>query len=85
MLRDPPPYLKIFLKPLAASLLMGFCAKGIYALLNSFLGSTLSLAGAIVCAVIFYALLVLLLRIVTKEDLLLLPKGEKLAKILHLD
>lgn len=83
VLRQPPNYLKIFLKPLLASLLMGFCAKGIYALLSP-LGNRLALLGAILCAVIFYGLLVIFLRIITREDLLLLPKGDKIAKILHI-
>ena len=34
-------------------------------------------------AVIVYVALVLALRIVTRDDLALLPKGEKLARILH--
>ena len=83
VLRQPPNYLKIFLKPLLASLLMGFCAKGIYALLSP-LGNRLALLGAVLCAVIFYGLLVIFLRIITREDLLLLPKGDKIAKILHI-
>ena len=37
----------------------------------------------IVLAVIVYVALVLALRIVTHDDLALLPKGEKLARILH--
>ena len=38
---------------------------------------------AVVLAVIVYVALVLALRIVTRDDLALLPKGEKLARILH--
>ena len=38
---------------------------------------------AVVLAVIVYVALVLALRIVTRDDLALLPKGEKLAHILH--
>ena len=38
---------------------------------------------AVVLAVIVYVALVLALRIVTRDDLALLPKGEKLARVLH--
>ena len=38
---------------------------------------------AVMLAVIVYVALVLALRIVTRDDLALLPKGEKLARILH--
>ena len=32
----------------------------------------------------FYLVLVLALRVISREDLELMPKGEKLAKILHI-
>ena len=35
-------------------------------------------------AVIVYAIFVLVLQCITYEDCLLLPKGEKIAKILHI-
>ena len=40
--------------------------------------------AAIAVAVVVYAVLVLALRIVTRDDLALLPKGEKIAKMLKL-
>ena len=44
----------------------------------------LACLGGIVAAVIVYAVMVLALRIITYEDCLLLPKGEKIAKLLHI-
>lgn len=80
-----------FLRPLLASLAMAFSARGVYALCAHFLlsedsGRTIMLVcvgAAIAVAVVVYAVLVLALRIVTRDDLALLPKGEKLARILH--
>lgn len=43
----------------------------------------LCVGAAIAVAVVVYAVLVLALRIVTRDDLALLPKGEKLARILR--
>ena len=40
--------------------------------------------GAILIAVIIYAVLVVALRAITREDLSLMPKGDKIAKILRL-
>ncbi|MFR8333839.1 MAG: hypothetical protein ACLU9S_16950 [Oscillospiraceae bacterium] len=40
--------------------------------------------GAILAAVVVYAILVLALRVISREDLELMPKGEKIAKILHI-
>ena len=42
-----------------------------------------SISGAIALAAVVYVVLVMLLRIITREDLEMLPKGEKLAKFLH--
>jgi stage V sporulation protein B len=40
--------------------------------------------GAIVIGVVLYLILVLRLHIISREDLSLMPKGEKFAKILRL-
>ena len=40
--------------------------------------------AAILVAVVIYGVLVIVLRAITKEDLALMPKGEKIARILHL-
>ena len=80
-----------FLRPLLASLVMALSARGVYALCAHFLLTEesgrmmmlLCVGAAIAVAVIVYAVLVLALRIVTRDDLALLPKGEKLARILR--
>ena len=46
-------------------------------------GNAVATFGAIVVAAIAYFVLVLLTRAISKEDLLLMPKGEKIAKILR--
>ena len=43
-----------------------------------------STLAAILVAVVIYGVLVIVLRAITKEDLALMPKGEKIARILHL-
>ena len=43
-----------------------------------------SLGVTIIAAVVVYAALVLALKVVTREDVLILPKGEKIAKLLRL-
>ena len=39
---------------------------------------------AILVAVVIYGVLVIVLRAITKDDLMLMPKGEKIARMLHL-
>ncbi len=101
-----PAYLPIFLKPAAASALMGLGAWAAYGLGSKLLMGTgilcavdrttqavtgLSRAGnalvtlfAIGVAVVLYGILVLALHAISRDDLNLMPKGEKIAKILHI-
>ena len=86
---DKPNYFALFTKPLAASLLMAVCAKGSYALLAARLplggtvGRLLCVGVPVALAVVVYAVLVVALRIITKDDLALLPKGDKIGKLLR--
>ena len=54
------------------------------ALYYSFVGSALATFVGIAVAVVVYVVLILVLRTISKEDLALMPKGEKIAKILHI-
>ena len=84
IVRDKPNYPALFAKPLAASLLMAAAAKGAYALASRFVPSNLVCTlASVALAVVVYAALVVALRILTREDLALLPKGEKLARLLR--
>ena len=88
-----PKYLPIFIKPLIASAIMGATAWGMYALLSKIMGGAANLSStgnavatlvAILAAAVVYAGLIIVLKAISKEDLSLMPKGEKIAKILHL-
>ena len=63
---------------------MGVAVWSVHGLLSPLLGSTLAVLGAIGLGVILYAVLVVVLRAISREDLSLMPKGEKIAKILRL-
>ena len=41
-------------------------------------------AGAILVGCVVYVILVVALRVVSKDDLSLMPKGEKIAKLLRI-
>ena len=79
-------FLGVFIKPVFASALMGAFAYGVNVLLAGplGLGARLSVIGAVAASVVFYLLLIFFLKALPKEDLALLPKGEKLAKWLKL-
>ena len=75
----------VIIKPLIASLLCGAGAYAAYKLLTSILGlgNTIGCLGAIGVAVAVYGISVLLLKTLVKNDILMLPKGEKIAEILE--
>ena len=81
---QPPSFLRALLKPLAAALVRAAAAWASYGLLNRFLGNALSTVGAIGVGVIIYLILVLALRAISPDDLALMPKGDKIAKILKI-
>ena len=80
----PPHYFRVFIKPVIAAVVMGAAAWAGYGLLSPILGSTLGVLGAIVVGGIVYAVLVLVLKMVSKDDLALMPKGDKIARLLHI-
>ena len=47
------------------------------------LGSSLACLGAIGAAAVVYVVLVIVLRVITYDDCMLLPGGEKIAKLLR--
>lgn len=88
---ERPSFVKIFSRPLISSVLMGAVAYGAYAVLGSALtgfggrlGTLLAMGGAIVLAVIAYAVLILLTKAISREELELVPKGDKIAKLLKI-
>jgi len=81
---NPPKYLRAFLKPLLASVIMGAAAWASYGLMAPRLGNTLSVLIAICVGVVVYAILILALRAISPDDLSLMPKGDKIAKFLKI-
>ncbi len=65
---------------------MALAARAVYGLLTGVLGfgSSLATLGGILVGVVVYLVLVLALRVISKDDLSLMPKGDKIAKILHI-
>lgn len=62
---------------------MAVCAWGSYQLLFALLnGSRMATVLAILFAIIVYAVMVLLTRTITKDEISRMPKGEKIVRIL---
>ena len=86
VLQDPPAIVKNLIKPFLAAAIMGVLVYGSLQLLMSLgITSRLILCGLPICVgVAVYAVAIFLLKGITREDCLLLPKGEKIAKLLRL-
>ncbi len=88
LITQKPKLLKNLLRPILPAALMGAAVYGVYRLLESMLGaggSRVILCGApIAVGVVVYFLCVVIFKSITREDCQLLPKGETIAKILHL-
>ena len=86
VLENPPAIVKNLLKPFAAAAIMGALVYGSLKLLTMLgITSRLILCGLPICVgVVVYVVAVVALKVITREDCLLLPKGEKIAKLLRL-
>ena len=72
----------VFLKPLISGIICGITAMGVYFVCSKFFSNGVSTLASIAVAAVFYVISLILLKTLAKDDVLMLPKGEKLAKIL---
>ena len=89
-LKQNPDLLKAFGKPFLCSILMGAAACGVYYLTEFVfrsggkLGMAAGMLISIVVAVVIYAALIIKTRCITNEDMKLIPGGERVGKLLHM-
>ena len=86
LLPNPPAIIRNLVRPFLAACVMGIFVSGaLYGLKAIGIGSKLILCGGpIAVGVVVYALAAVKFKVITREDCLLLPKGEKIAKLLKL-
>ncbi|MBR4972797.1 MAG: polysaccharide biosynthesis C-terminal domain-containing protein, partial [Oscillospiraceae bacterium] len=83
--QEPPAVVRQAVRPLLAALCMGLVVYAAYYGLHLVSSSRLILCGGpIAVGVAVYALAAIKLKAITREDCLLLPKGEKIANLLRL-
>ena len=91
--KEHPSIIRACLRPLLCSILMGATAWASYALISRIsinligtgrLATAVCLAFTIVIAIVIYVILIIVTRTVTMEDMKLIPKGEKIAKLLKI-
>jgi stage V sporulation protein B len=85
LFNHPPAIVKNLLRAFLSAAVMGAVTFAAWFGLKQVFDSRLILCGApIAVGVLVYAFLAVRLKAITREDCLLLPKGEKIANLLHL-
>lgn len=77
------PFSKFVMKPIIATAVMGICSYFTYLALEGIIIERLATIIAILVAVIIYVLMVLILKIFTKDEFKMMPAGVKIVKILE--
>lgn len=72
----------MIIKPIIASAMMGIVSYGTFILMNGIIATKMATIIALVVAVIVYLLSVIVLRIFSEEDILMLPYGKKIYAVL---
>ena len=83
---QPPAVIRNLLRPFLAAAVMGiFVYAAKWGLTQLGITSRLILCAMPICVgVVVYVVMVVILKAITRADCMLLPKGEKIAKLLHL-
>ena len=77
------PFKKFVLKPAIATAIMGVCSYTLFLLLDGINLGNMATIISIIFAVIIYLASVIALKIYNKEDVYMLPKGDKIYRILE--
>ena len=76
------PASKFVIKPILATVIMAICSYFVYSALSGIIAEKLATILAIGVAVIIYGLAVVALKVFTKEEVQMMPAGDKISKVL---
>ena len=74
---------KFVVKPALATIAMALCSKFVYNILSGVLPGKIVTVAAILVAIIIYLLAIAVLKVFTKKEILSLPMGNKVLKVLE--
>ncbi len=74
---------KYVIKPIIATIIMSVCSYAIYLGINSIISGKIATIIAIGLAVVIYLLAIIALKIFTKEEIFMIPYGQKIYKLLE--
>lgn len=73
---------KFFIKPVICTIMMAICSYALYMFLNDIIAERIASAISMIFAVIIYILALLAVRVLNKEDIFMLPYGQKIYNFL---
>lgn len=76
-------YYQFLVKPIIASFMMAICSYYSYEILKGIIIEKMATILSIIIAIVIYILAVIVLKIFNKDEILMLPYGEKIYKILE--
>ena len=82
-IRTVPNIKTTFIKPFAAAAVCGVTAGLVYNLLDEMISSRILTVISIILAAVIYAICLLLFKALAKDDIIMLPKGKKIVKMLE--
>ncbi len=74
---------KFVIKPVIAVTIMGICSYFSYLTLSGIIAKKLATIIAIAIAVVIYALAIVALKVFSKEEIQMMPQGNKICKVLE--
>lgn len=74
---------KFILKPILATIIMSICSYGAYLLLEGINIGKMATIISIIIAIVIYVFTVIILKIFTKEEILMMPYGNRLISLLE--
>lgn len=74
---------KFIVKPILATFIMEICSYSIYLILTGIIAQRLATIVSIGFAVVIYVVAIVALKVFSKEEILLMPAGSKICKILE--
>ena len=73
---------KFVIKPIFAVIIMGICSYFSYIMLSGIIAKKLATIVSILIAIIIYVLSIIALKVLSKEEIEMLPGGNKVYKVL---
>ena len=77
------PFSKFILKPIIATIIMAICSYFAFMVLNGIMAEKMATILAMIFAVIIYAIAIVALKIFTKEEIYMIPYGNKIYGVLE--